>query len=345
VRPTPSPGTGSRVLPTVAGTSSAAYDMRPMKTALITGVTGQDGGYLAEQLVGRGYRVVGVSRAARPGLDIRGTVELRTVDLEDPAAVRALLAEVAPDELFHLGGQSSVGLSFEDPAGTYRSVVLTTLNLLEAARGAKARPRLFIAGSGEVFGDTGTTRADETTPFAPRSPYALAKGAAVELARTYRKLYGVFASVGFLYNHESPRRPEKFVTRKIVRGACEIAAGRATTLELGDLGVVRDWGYAPEYVDAMWRVLQGEAPDDFVIATGQSHPLATFVELVFRRLGLAPEGHVVSNPKLHRPSEVRALHADPSRAERVLGWKAQTMLEGLAAAMVDAELRAAKSAG
>jgi GDPmannose 4,6-dehydratase len=311
---------------------------------LVTGITGQDGAYLAEQLAGRGYRVVGTSRTTRPRLEIPGAVEGRTVALEDAAAVRALLGEVAPDELFHLAGQSSVGLSFDDPAGTYRSIVLTTLNLLEAARTAKVRPRLFIAGSGEVFGDTGTTRANETTPFAPRSPYAVAKCAAIELARTYRTLYGVFASVGFLYNHESPRRPEKFVTRKIVRGACDIAAGRATTLELGDLTVVRDWGYAPEYVDAMWRTLQGDAPDDFVIATGESHSLATFVELVFRRLGLTPEGHVVSNPELRRPSEVRALHADPSRAERVLGWKAQTMLEGLAAIMVDAELHAAKSA-
>ncbi len=319
--------------------------MRPMKTALITGITGQDGAYLAEQLAGRGYRVVGTSRAARPEVDIQGAVELRSVALEDPAAVSALLAEVAPDELFHLAGQSSVGLSFEQPAGTYRSIVLTTLNLLEAVRGAKLRPRVFIAGSGEVFGDTGTARASETTAFAPRSPYAVAKCAAIELARAYRTHYGIFASVGFLYNHESPRRPEKFVTRKIVRGACDIAAGRATTLELGDLGVVRDWGYAPEYVDAMSRALACDAPDDFVIATGQSHPLGYFVELVFRRLGLAPEGHVVSNPKLHRPSEVRALHADPSRAERVLGWKARTTLEGLTAAMVDAELGAAKSAG
>jgi GDPmannose 4,6-dehydratase len=316
--------------------------MRPMKTALVTGVKGQDGGYLAEQLVQRGYRVVGTSRTPpQKDEDLRG-VELRTVALEDAAAVALLVAEVAPDEIFHLAGQSSVGRSFEDPAGTYRSLGLTTLNLLEAARGATVRPRVFVAGSGEVFGDTGTTRATETTAFSPRSPYAVAKCAAVELARAYRTHYGVFASVGFLYNHESPRRPATFVTRKIVRGACDIAAGRATSLELGDLGVVRDWGYAPEYVDAMWRILQADAPDEFVIATGRSHPLARFVDLVFQRLGLSWEKSVVSNPKLYRPSEVRALHADPSHAEHVLGWKAETMLDGLAAIMVDAELRGAK---
>jgi GDPmannose 4,6-dehydratase len=314
-----------------------------MKTALVTGVMGQDGSYLASLLAERGYRVVGTSRTTRSELAAGSRVELRTVDLEHAPTVTALLAEVAPSEVFHLAGQSSVGQSFGDPAGTYRSIVPTTLNLLEAARGMSPRPRLFVAGSGEVFGDTGTTRADEKTPFSPRSPYAVAKCAAVELARAYRTHYGVFASVGFLYNHESPRRPATFVTRKIVRQACDIAAGRATTLELGDTSVVRDWGYAPEYVDAMWRALQSDAPDEFVIATGQSHPLAHFVQLVFRRLGLDPEKHVVSNPKLHRPSEVRALHADPSHAERVLGWKAQTTLEGLARTMVDAELAAALS--
>jgi GDPmannose 4,6-dehydratase len=319
--------------------------MRRMKTALVTGVTGQDGAYLAEQLAGRGYRVVGTSRTLRQNLEIGAPIDVRTVALEDADAVAALLTEVTPDEIYHLAGQSSVGRSFEDPAGTYRSLASTTLNLLEAVRCAKIRPRVFIAGSGEVFGDTGTARANEATPYAPRSPYAVAKCAAVELARAYRVHYGIFASVGFLYNHESPRRPVTFVTRKIVRGACDIAAGRATTLELGDTSVVRDWGYAPEYVEAMWRALQADAPDDFVIATGQSHSLGHFVELVFRRLGLASEGRVVTNPRFIRPSEVRALHADPSHAERVLGWKAQTMLEGLARTMVDAELRAAKSAG
>jgi GDPmannose 4,6-dehydratase len=312
-----------------------------MKTALITGITGQDGSYLAELLLRKDYRVAGTSR--RRGVEFPGSdrVELRAVDLEDPDVVSRSLAEIQPDEVYHLAGQSSVGRSFEEPAGTFRSIALSTSNLLEAARLSTKRPRVFIAGSGEVFGDTGTARANENTPFAPASPYAVAKASAVELSRSYRRFHGVFVSVGFLYNHESPRRPELFATRKIVRTACAIAARRATTLELGDLSVVRDWGYAPEYVDAMWRTLQKPDPDDFIIATGESRTLAEFVGLVFRRLGLATEGHVVSNPALFRPSEVRALHADPSRAERVLGWKATTRLEGLAATLVDAELQAA----
>jgi GDPmannose 4,6-dehydratase len=314
-----------------------------MKTALITGITGQDGSYLAELLLQKDYRVIGTSRrsdAVFPGSD---RVDVRVVPLEDPEAAVRCLADAQPDEVYHLAGQSSVGRSFEEPASTFRSIALSTSNVLEAARVSGKRPRVLIAGSGEVFGDTGTARANETTRFAPASPYALAKASAIELARSYRSTYGLFASVGLLYNHESPRRPATFVTRKIVRGACAIAAGRATTLELGDVSVVRDWGYAPEYVEGMWRALQHDVPDDFVFATGQSHPLSRFVELVFRRLGLTVEGRVVSNPALFRPSEVRALHADPSRAERVLGWKATTALEGLAEAMVDAELHASSA--
>lgn len=310
-----------------------------MKTALITGVAGQDGSYLAELLVRKGYRVVGTSRrpdATFPGSD---RVELRVVALEDASAVTRCLAEVEPDEVYHLAGQSSVGRSFQDPAGTFRSIALSTSNLLESSRLAARPPRVFVAGSGEVFGDTGSSRANEKTPFSPASPYAAAKVSAVELARSYRSAFGVFASVGFLYNHESPRRPDAFVSRKIVRGACAIAAGRATTLELGDLSVVRDWGYAPEYMEAIWRALQHDIPDDFVIATGTSHPLARFVELVFRRAGVPVEGHVVSVPAFFRPTEIRALHADPSHAERVLGWKATTDLERLADTMVEAELR------
>jgi GDPmannose 4,6-dehydratase len=311
-----------------------------MKTALVTGIAGQDGSYLAELLLQKGYRVVGTSRRGDTRFPGRERVEVRVVALDDADAIARCLADVLPDEVYHLAGQSSVGRSFQDPAGTFRSIALATSNLLEATRTASCRPRVFVAGSGEVFGDTGVARANEKTPFAPASPYAVAKVSAVELARCYRSVYGVFASVGFLYNHESPRRPEAFVTRKIVRGACAIAAGRATTLELGDLGVVRDWGYAPEYVDAMWRALQVAAPDDFVIATGESHPLERFVDAVFRRLDQSADGHVVSNPALFRPSEVRALHADPSHAERALGWRATTRLDDLARLMVDAELRA-----
>jgi GDPmannose 4,6-dehydratase len=315
-----------------------------MKTALITGVAGQDGSYLAELLVRKDYRVIGTSRRSDARFPGSERVELRTLSLEDPDAVARCIADAAPEEVYHLAGQSSVGRSFQEPALTFRSIALSTSNLLEAARVSPKRPRVFVAGSGEVFGDTGTTRAHEKTPFSPASPYAVAKMSAVELARSYRSVGGVFASVGFLYNHESPRRPEAFVTRKIVREACAIAAGRSNRLELGDLSVVRDWGYAPEYVEGMWRALQHDVADDFVFATGQSHPLGRFVELVFRRLGLPAEGRVVSNPALFRPTEVRALHADPSHAERVLGWKTTTDLERLAETMVDAELRSPGSA-
>jgi GDPmannose 4,6-dehydratase len=315
-----------------------------VKTALISGVSGQDGTYLAELLVANGYRVVGTSRSASVPAErlVRG-VELRTVDLLDLRQVSELLREVRPDEIYHLAGQSSVGLSFADPVGTFESVAGSTLTLLEAARLAERGVKLFLASSAEVFGDTGGA-ADETTPFQPKSPYAAAKAAAAELARTYRLCYGSFVCVGYLFNHESPRRPERFVTRKIVRGASEIALGLKQTLELGDLSVVRDWGWAPEYVDAMWRTLALEAPDDFVLGTGEGHTLRHFVELAFGALGLDAAAHVVEDPALHRPSEVRALCANPAHAERRLGWRATTRLPEIVRRMVEAELAALKQA-
>ncbi len=308
-----------------------------MTTALITGITGQDGSYLAELLLGKGYRVVGTSRKTGPPTPAGTAIEIRALDLEHAPSVERLFAELGPDQVYHLAGQSSVGLSFAEPALTFRSIALTTLNVLEASRRAARPPRVFIAGSGEVFGDTGTARANEGTPLAPASPYALSKAAAVELARSYRRYHGVFAAIGFLYNHESPRRPERFVTRKIVRAACDIARGAADRLVLGDLRVVRDWGWAPEYVEAMWRMLGLDAPEDFVIATGQSHPLGEFVKLVFDELDLTAEDYVTSDPKLFRPGEVRALHADPSHALKRLGWQASVSLGELAHRMVVAE--------
>jgi GDPmannose 4,6-dehydratase len=315
-----------------------------VKTALITGVTGQDGGYLAELLAGKGYRVVGTSRSTNvePGR-LPAAVELRALDSQNLAETSALLRDVRPDEIYHLAGQSSVGLSFADPVGTFHSVATSTLVLLEAARLAERGVKVFLASSAEVFGDTNGA-AEETTPFQPKSPYAAAKAAAAELARTYRLCYGSFVCVGYLFNHESPRRPERFVTRKIVRGACEIALGRKSTLELGDLSVVRDWGWAPEYVEAMWLMLALEAPDDFVLGTGECHPLEHFVELVFAALGLDAKAHVVQNPALHRLAEVRALWANPAHAERKLGWRATTRLPEIVRRMVDAELAELKPA-
>lgn len=316
-----------------------------MKRVLITGVTGQDGSYLAELLAGKGLEVVGTSRSPAPsGRAEQGTISPRTLVLSDPEAVRQLITEVRPDRVFHLAGQSSVGQSFKEPALTVESIVTSTLNVLEAVRTVSPETRVFIASSGEAFGDTGDQRADEATCFRPLSPYAAAKAAAAELARAYRVSYSLFVSVGFLYNHESPRRPERFVTRKVVRAACEIALKQRDHVELGELGVIRDWGWAPEYVDAMARTLEASEPDDFVIATGRSESLERFVELVFAELGLNWRAHVKRREDLIRPAEARVLHANPARAEAKLGWKAKLGLTDVVHRLVEHE-RAALSEG
>jgi len=314
-----------------------------MTTALITGATGQDGSYLAELLAGKGLYVVGTTRSLeRPATEaIRG--ELRVLDLAALDQVRALVKELRPERIYHLAGQSSVALSFAEPHATFVSIATSTLHVLEAVRLELPAARVFVASSGEVFGDTGATPANEDTAYRPLSPYAVAKAAASELVKNYRACYGLYAGVGYLYNHESPRRPPRFVTRKIVRAACEIAAGLRKDVELGDLTVVRDWGWAPEYVDAIARALEAPAADDYVIATGQSHSLATFVELVFAELGLDWKKHVVTQPGLFRPQEARDLRANPARAANKLGWRAQTLLEGVARRMVESE-RAALAA-
>jgi GDPmannose 4,6-dehydratase len=313
-----------------------------VKTALITGVSGQDGQYLSELLLAKGYRVIGTSRS--PGFGATSaadpaerTLELRTLDLLRPDHVNELVRELRPDEIYHLAGQSSVGQSFADPAGTFHSLATSTLNVLEATRQSELAARIFVASSGEIFGDTGAGSASETSPFRPQSPYAAAKVAATELARTHRLAFGSFACVGYLFNHESPRRPERFVTRKIVRGACEIALGRRDHLELGELSVVRDFGWAPEYVEVMWRILARDTPDDFVVATGSAHPLSEFVELVFSTLGLKATDHVRRNSAFLRRSEIPVLRGDPSRAERLLGWRATVPLAEIARRMIEVE--------
>jgi GDPmannose 4,6-dehydratase len=311
-----------------------------MNTALITGVTGQDGSYLAELLLGKGYRVFGTTRSEKhPALVLPDGLRLLQLDLQNYEAVERLMRELSPDEVYHLAGQSSVGMSYRDPAGTFVSVACGTLHVLEALRVTKLPARTFVAGSGEVFGDIGFERAHERTPFRPNSPYAVAKAASASLVQSYRGAYGMHACVGLLFNHESPRRPLQFVTRKIVRAACEIALGRSHQLELGDLSVVRDWGWAPEYVEAFWRMLRLEQPEDFVLATGESHPLEQFVAEAFSSVGLHFRDHVVSNPELFRPNETRAQRADPSRAAEKLGWRASTRLSDVVRRMVDAERR------
>ena len=264
-----------------------------LKTALIFGVSGQDGGYLSEFLLAKDYRVVGVSRDAEVAsfshlrrLGIFDNVELISAATNDFRSVLQALAKTEPDEVYNLSGQSSVGLSFQQPAETMESISGGTLNLLEAMRFLNRPVKFYSAGSTECFGDTGNVPANECTAFRPRSPYAVAKSAAFWQVANYREAYGFFACSGIRANHESPLRPPRFVTRKITAAACRIAAGSPEQLHLGNLGIIRDWGWAPEYVDAMWRMLQQPQACDYVIGTGQSHTLEEFVAGIFTHLGL-----------------------------------------------------------
>ncbi|PSN10645.1 GDP-mannose 4,6-dehydratase, partial [filamentous cyanobacterium CCP5] len=300
-----------------------------MKKALICGISGQDGAYLAELLLRQGYRVCGTSRDAQMAsfrnlvwLGIRDRVQLASMALTDFRSVVQTLTRYEPDEIYNLAGQSSVGLSFEQPVETLESIATGTLNLLEAIRFLQKPIRFYNAGSSECFGNTHGQPADETTPFRPRSPYGVAKATAFWEVANYRDAYGVFACSGILFNHESPLRPKRFVTQKIVTTACRIAAGSGETLHLGNTDVVRDWGWAPEYIDAMWRMVQQPEPDDFVIATGSSYRLADFVETVFAQLGLDWQEHVEVDTTLFRPSEILGGGGNPAKAFSKLGWQA-----------------------
>jgi len=325
--------------------------MPSSRTALICGISGQDGAYLALELLSRGYKVVGTSRDAQVGafnnlvrLGIREQVELSSMASNDFRSVLQALARHQPHEVYHLAGQSSVGLSFEQPVETLESIALSTLNLLEAIRFLGQPIRYYSAGSSECFGDNGDVPSDESTPFRPRSPYAVAKSAAYWQVANYREAYGLFACSGILFNHESPLRPERFVTQKIVRTACRIAAGSRETLQLGNLDIHRDWGWAPEYVHAMWLMLQQPAAQDFVIVigTGVTHALEDFVAETFNVLGLDWRDHVISDPTLMRPTDLRVSRANPARAETVLGWKARLLMPDVVRAMVTAELQTPK---
>lgn len=300
-----------------------------MKTALICGVGGQDGGYLASFLLGKGYRVFGTSRDAQMStfanldrLGIRERVETLSMAVNDFRSVLHGISRVQPDEIYNLSGQSSVGLSFEQPVETMESISLGTLNILEAIRFLGGATRFYNAGSSECFGDTGGTPANESTLFSPRSPYAVAKAAAYWMVANYRDAYGLFACSGILFNHESPLRPGRFVTKKICDVAGRIAGGSAERLSLGNTLIVRDWGWAPEYVEAMWLMLQATSAEDYVIATGRSISLERFVDLAFREVGLDWLDHVDIRKELFRPSEIMASHADPGKAHAKLGWRA-----------------------
>lgn len=314
-----------------------------MKTALICGISGQDGAYLAQLLLSQGYTVYGSSRDAQIStfrnlvrLGIRDRIQTCSMALNDFRSVLQVISKVQPDEIYNLAGQTSVGLSFELPVETMESITLGTLNLLEAMRFIGAPIKLYNAGSSECFGDTGDAAASETSPFRPRSPYAVAKAAAFWQVANYREAYHLFACSGILFNHESPLRPKRFVTQKIVTTALDIAAGKVDKLYLGDVSIQRDWGWSPEYVEAMYRMLQQDQPDDYVIATGMTHSLEAFVAEVFAYLGLDWRKHVESDPHLLRPTDIAISRGDATKAKQKLGWQAKYSMKEVAQMMVDA---------
>lgn len=317
-----------------------------MKRALIFGMGGQDGAWLAQLLLSKGYQVHGSTRdntvmpsnLAQLGLARR--VRLHSAEIRDFRSVHQVLTAAKPSEVYNLAGQSSVGLSFGQPVETFESVTLGGLNILEALRllGPKGRRiRYYYASSGDCFGDTGGRPADESWAFKPRSPYGVAKAAAFWTVVNYRQAYGLHASCGLLFNHESPLRPERFVTRKVVAAAARIAEGSGETLRLGDLSIQRDWGWAPEYVEAMWAMLQRPRGDDYVIATGACHPLSHFVKAAFASYGLDWRRHVRQDRGLFRPDEIRANAGDASKARRHLGFRPRWGLADVVGAMTRAE--------
>ncbi len=312
--------------------------------ALVCGVSGQDGAYLAQFLLGKGYDVVGTSRDAKTSsfsnlsrLGIRKDVHATSMAINDFQSVLDVVQRFAPDEIYNLAGQTSVGLSFEQPVETMESIAHGALNMLEVIRIIDRPIRFFSAGSSECFGDTGEVTANELTPFQPGSPYAVAKASAYWLARNYREAYGLFACTGILFNHESPLRPEGFVTQKIIKTAIRIHQGSDEVLELGNIDISRDWGWSPEYVDAMWRMLQHGQPDDFVIATGRTESLEYFISRAFAFWGLNWRDHVRIQPKLFRPSDIRMSRANPDKAKKHLGWSSQMDVVGVIRKLCEAE--------
>lgn len=312
--------------------------------ALITGITGQDGSYLADLLLAKGYEVHGIIRRASTFNTSRidhifDRLHLHHGDLTDGSGLTRLLAKVRPDEIYHLGAQSHVRVSFDIPEYTADTIALGTIRLLEAMRIACPEARFYQASSSEMFGSSPPPQ-NETTPFRPRSPYACAKVHAYWTVVNYREAYGLHASNGILFNHESPRRGETFVSRKIARAAARIAAGHQKVLTLGNLDARRDWGYCPEYCDAMWRILQADRPLDLVIATGEQHTVREMVEAAFTHVGLEWRDHVEVDSRLFRPTEVDSLCGDASLALRTIGWGPQTTFAALVQLMVDAEVAA-----
>lgn len=313
------------------------------KKALITGITGQDGSYLAELLLEKGYEVHGVVR--RVALQdpthrmsrirhLTGQIQLHGASLESLPSLFQVFEEVQPDECYHLAAQSFVSYSFDDEFSTLQSNINGTHHVLAALKARSPQCRFYFAGSSEMFGKVQEIPQRETTRFHPRSPYGVSKVTGFELTRNYREAYGIHASSGILFNHESPRRGYEFVTRKISLGVAQIAAGQAKELRLGNLEAKRDWGHSRDYVDGMWRMLQQDTPDDYVIATGETHSVERFVELAFGHIGLDWRDYVVVDPLYFRPAEVDLLIGDAAKARRVLGWESRTSFSELVREMV-----------
>lgn len=315
-----------------------------MKRALICGISGQDGTLLAGLLLDKGYEVIGTSRDAEVSsfsnlrrMGIYSDITKESMALNDFRSVLQVLSKVAPDEIYNLAGQSSVGLSFQQPVETLESISVGTLNLLESIRFLGVDTKFYNACSGEVFGDTADISCTEETPFRPRSPYAVAKATSFWEIANYREAYGIHACSGILFNHESPLRPNRFVTKKIVSAACKIARNKQGKLTLGDISIQRDWGWAQDYVVAMHLMLQQDIPDDYVIATGQSHTLEDFVSATFSELGLNWREHVTIDKSLFRPTEIKRISANPSKAHKVLGWTANHTMSEVIKLMIEGE--------
>jgi len=325
--------------------SITIVDMTQSKKALIVGVSGQDGTYLAELLLSKGYEVVGTTRdifsstfANLKKLSIEQDVSLVSMDVEDFRSVLSVIKAAKPDEIYNLAGQTSVGLSFERPVEAIQSIAIGTLNILEAIRFLDMPIRFYNAGSSECFGDTHGQKANENTPFIPRSPYAVAKVTAAGLVNNDQESYNIYACTGILFNHESPLRSERFVTQKIIHAAVNIKKNRITQLKLGNIDISRDWGWAPDYVNAMWLMLQQDQPNNFVIATGRTESLSYFVERTFQFFDLDWKDYVSIEPSLLRPSDIQYGAADPSKAFQCLGWEAKYDIDDVIRMMCEASV-------
>lgn len=325
--------------------SITIIDMTQSKKALIVGVSGQDGTYLAELLLSKGYEVVGTTRdifsstfANLKKINIDQDVSLVSMDVEDFRSVLSVIKATKPDEIYNLAGQTSVGLSFERPVEAIQSIAIGTLNILEAIRFLDLPIRFYNAGSSECFGDTHGQKANENTPFIPRSPYAVAKVTAAGLVNNYQESYNIYACTGILFNHESPLRSERFVTQKIIHAAANIKKNRTTQLKLGNIDISRDWGWASDYVNAMWLMLQQDQPNNFVIATGRTESLSYFVERTFQFFDLDWKDYVSIEPSLLRPSDIQYGAADPSKAFQCLGWEAKYDIDDVIQMMCEASV-------